>query len=143
MLETSNYIPSRQGMDLWSGILEPFKGLGSRISDFFSPAAEALGTEEYYEIYIELPGILEKDIQITAEDEILIIKGERIFERKDEGKTYYFSERSYGQFQRSFRLPGDADTEAIDATYTDGLLVIKITKQEKKVTAGRRVQINQ
>ena len=142
MVETSYRTPFHHGNDLWSGIMEPLKGLGNKISDFFSPTAEASGTDQYYEIHVELPGIHEEDIEVTTEDKILMVKGERNFEHKEEGKTYYFSERSYGRFQRSFRLPGDADTEKISATYKDGLLVIKVAKIEEGSTKGQRIPVD-
>ena len=142
MVETSYRVPVHHGDAWWGGLMDPLKGIGNKISDFFSPTAEASGNDQFYEIHVELPGVEEDDIEVTADNNVLLIKGERKFERKEEGKTYFFSERSYGQFQRSFRLPGDADTGKISATYKDGLLIIKVAKKEAGAQEGQRIPVD-
>lgn len=142
MVETSYSVPVHHGDAWWSGLFDPLKGLGSKISNFFSPTAEAAGNELYYEIHLELPGVAEADIDVTADNNILMVKGEKKFEHEESGKTYYFSERSYGHFQRSFRLPGDADKNKISATYRDGVLTVKIAKMEPGTGKGQRIPVN-
>ncbi len=142
MVETSYRVPVHHGDNFWGGLMDPLKGAGHKISDFFSPTAEASGNDQYYEIHVELPGIEEDDIEVSTDNNVLMIKGERKFEREEEGKTYFFSERSYGQFQRSFRMPGDSDVGKISATYKDGLLIIKIAKKEEGAKNGQRIRVD-
>lgn len=130
MLEQSTHTPTHHGENWWSAATDPLRTLASRVADFFAPTAEAAGVEHAYEISVELPGVAEKDIQVSIDHDVLMVSGEKHFEKKEEGKTYFFSERSYGRFQRSFRLPKDADQDKVDASYKDGLLVIQIARMK-------------
>ena len=142
MVETSGRAPSQFG-DIWaSGVLDPLRTLTSKVADFFAPAAEASGATEHYEVDVELPGVAESDINIAVDHNVLMITGEKKHERKEEGRTFFFSERSYGRFQRSFRLPGDADQDKIDATHKDGVLTIRIAKTRPSKPGGRKIEIH-
>jgi HSP20 family protein len=87
----------------WPGFAEPFRHMGERIADWFAPRAEAKASDAHYEITMELPGVSESDIDITLHEGVLTVKGEKHSERKEEGEGYFFSEREYGRFQRTFR----------------------------------------
>lgn len=127
---------------LWNNMLNPVRGVAAKVGEFFSPPAEAAGNEQYYEIAVELPGVAEKDIDIKVSDNVLIVKGERRFDREEQGKTYYFSEHSYGRFQRTFRLPGDVDADKISATYTDGVLTVRLAKKSSGEANARTIEIS-
>jgi HSP20 family protein len=129
----------------WSDILEPIKQVGRQIMELISPSAEASEVADAYEVSIELPGVKVADIDIAVADGILSVKGEKRSEREDKGRSYYFSERSYGAFQRAFRLPSDADVDGITASSDEGVLTVRIPRlpvdkrPEKKIrikTAG-------
>ncbi len=92
----------------WPGFYEPFRHFGERIADWFAPRSEATASNAHYEITMELPGVAQEDIDVSLHDGILTVKGEKRSERKEEGEGYFFSEREYGRFQRTFRLPADA-----------------------------------
>ncbi len=142
MVETSGRAPSHFG-DIWSsGVLDPLRTLSSKVADFFSPAAEASGADEYYEVDVELPGVAESDIDISVDHNVMMITGEKRHERMEEGRTFFFSERSYGRFQRSFRLPGDTDQEKIHATHKDGVLTIRVAKTRPGKPGGRKIEIH-
>lgn len=126
----------------WSNVLDPIRGAAARIGEFFSPPAEASGSDQFYEILVDLPGVEEKDVDLTLHDNVLMVRGERNFERKEEGKTYFFSERSYGRFQRTFRLPGDVDEDKVHANFKDGVLTIKIAKKSASQPGGRKIEIS-
>lgn len=128
--------------DWWPYISGPFRNLGNRIHDFFSPQADAATTENAYQIELELPGVKEDDIDISLHDGVLMVKGEKRSEREEKGKSYYFSERAYGSFQRSFRLPGDVNPDKIDANFTNGVLSIKLPKREEVEDKTTRIAIN-
>ena len=133
--------PSTGHADWWPYLAEPFRNLGHRIQDFFSPQADAASTESAYEIELELPGVDEADIDISLHDNVLMITGEKRAEREEKGKSYYFSERTYGAFQRSFRLPGDVNTDHIDATFAKGVLCVRLPKVETHEETAKKISI--
>ena len=139
MVEKSDM--AHQPNHFWDYVLGPVQHLGRQVADLFSPSAEAARTEEVYEISVELPGVKDEDIHVEVDDNRITVSGEKHTSREEKEKNYYFSERVYGSFQRSFRLPEDAATDGIDATHTDGVLTIRIPR--KAATANRRkIEVN-
>ena len=139
MVETT----SRTGHgDWWPYVAEPLRNFGHRIQDLFSPQADAAATEGAYQIELELPGVDDNDIEITLHDNVLMIKGEKRSQREEEGKSYYFSERAYGSFQRSFRLPGDVDADQIDASFAKGVLTMTLPKLTEREEQAKRIKVN-
>ena len=94
-----------------------------------------------YRIAVELPGVAEEDIHLSVENGVVILKGEKRTEREEKGETWFFSERQYGSFSRSFRLPPDAEGEKVDAQLKDGVLNITIPKMGPKKQETARVKI--
>jgi len=129
MVENSERTPLHFGDAWWGNLSDPFRQLAAKVADFFAPAAEASRTEDAYEICIELPGVSEDDISVSIDHNMLTVSGEKKFAHKREGRDFFFSEFSYGKFQRSFRLPDDADQDGVKATYKDGLLSLHIGKK--------------
>lgn len=127
---------------LWPSLYEPLRQFGSKLADWVAPAAEASSSDEAYSIRIELPGVAEDDIHLSVENGVVSIKGEKKTEREEKGDTWYFSERQYGSFQRSFRLPADADEAAVGAALKDGVLSITIPRKAPKKPEAKRVKIN-
>lgn len=121
----------------WPTFYEPFRMMGTRLADWLSPAAEASQTGDAYRIAVELPGVAEDDIHVTVEDGVLQIKGEKKTEREEKGDTWYFSERQFGSFSRSFRLPTDADAGGVKAEMKDGVLTVTVPKKPEKKEAAR------
>ena len=126
---------------LWPRLPAEIQGIATRIANYFAPESDASATEQHYEINIELPGVAAENIDVTVANQVLTLKGEKSFERKEEGRTYYFSERSYGAFQRSFRLPPDAAADNITADFKDGVLAIRIPKTAKTAPSGSKIKI--
>jgi HSP20 family protein len=133
-------IPVDKGHSAWPHLFEPFRNAAATVANFFSPSADAVNAESAYEINMELPGVAADDIDVTINDHLLTIKGEKKHTHEEKTKTYYFSERSYGAFQRSFRLPGDVDGDKIGADFNDGILTLTLPKssparrEEKKIS---------
>lgn len=94
------------------------------------PMADICETENGFEIYAELPGVSESDVNISVTDNLLTIKGEKHQEAETEGKNYHRVERRYGSFQRSFTLPRHVETSGIKAKFADGVLTLEIPKAE-------------
>jgi HSP20 family protein len=105
-----------------------------------APAIDLVEKENTYEVIAELPGLDEKDVDLTLSDDVLTIKGEKKEEREEKRKGYHFAERHFGSFRRSLRLPEDVDQQKIEAVFKKGLLTItlpknpSLAKQEKKIS---------
>lgn len=92
------------------------------------PRMDARETESALELTVELPGLEEKDVDITLAGGVLTIKGEKKFEKKKEEGENYYSERRYGSFYRSIEVPADVDEKAIKATMSKGVLTVTVPK---------------
>jgi HSP20 family protein len=121
----------------WPSLYEPFRLMGTRLADWLSPAAEASQNGDGYRIAMELPGVAEDDIHVTVEDGVLQIKGEKKSEHEEKGDTWYFSERQFGSFSRSFRLPSDADAGGVKAAMKDGVLTVTVPKKPEMAAVAR------
>jgi len=126
----------------WPSLYEPLARAGTRLAEWLSPASEASSDANAYHISVELPGVAEADLSLDAHDGVLTLKGEKKTEREETGETWYFSERQYGAFSRSFRLPNDADAGRVAATLKDGVLSITVPKLRVDTRANTRVKIN-
>lgn len=140
MVEKSELTPSPN--DWWSHIYGPMQQFGNRVADFFSPSSEAAMTDGFYEISVELPGVSEDQISVEVNDNRLTVTGEKQSSHEEKGKSFYFSERSYGSFHRAFRLPNDADPNKILATHKDGVLDIKIAKSTPETSQAKKIDIS-
>jgi HSP20 family protein len=89
----------------------------------------------------ELPGITEKDLNVTFRDGILVIKGEKKIERDEKKDEYHLSERSYGTFERSFRLPEGIDADKISAKFDKGVLTVRAPKKPEAAKAQKKIEV--
>lgn len=127
----------------WPSLYEPLRNMGTRLAEWVAPPSEASATDAAYNIALELPGVAEDDIHLTVEDGVVTVTGEKKTSREEEGETWYFSERQFGAFSRSFRLPPDADEAGVGASLKDGVLSISVPKKKAKAPEGaKRVPIN-
>ena len=112
--------------DMWGRALSNWE----EDSTVWSPQIDVKETKDAYEILADLPGLNKKDINISLQDNVLTLKGERRYEDKkeDQDRTYY--ERSYGSFCRSLRLPEKVEDKNIQAEYKDGVLHVTLRKSE-------------
>jgi HSP20 family protein len=122
-------------------LYEPLKRFGEKIADWFAPHSEASAGEGSYDITLELPGVSAEDIDVSVHEGHLMIKGEKRAEREEKGRTYYFSEREYGAFQRSFRLPADAQSDKITADFKNGVLTVKVPKVGPSPDRTKRIKV--
>lgn len=138
---TSHRIPVDKGHAFWPHLFEPFRNAAATVANFFSPSADAANADHAYEINVELPGVGADDIDVSLNDHVLTIKGEKKHSHEEKTKTYYFSERSYGAFQRSFRLPGDVDDSKIAADFNDGVLTLTLPKIAPKAREEKKIDV--
>lgn len=97
--------------------------------------------QDFYEVNVELPGVKSEDVGVSVHDNSLTVRGQKNFEREETGRTYFFSDREFGSFERTFRLPADADSENIDASFADGVLCVKIAKKSAKRAEGKKIEV--
>lgn len=105
----------------------------------FTPAVDVLDTDKAYLLKVEVPGLKPEDIDLSLENNVLTLKGERKFEQESEQQGYRRVERRYGSFARAFVLPEGARGDAIEATVKDGVLSVTIPKAE--VPAARKIAV--
>jgi HSP20 family protein len=105
------------------------------------PVVDLAETEKEYRITAELPGLAEKDVELTLANGVLTLKGEKRDAREEDEKDYHVSERRYGSFQRSFRLPEDVDVERIEAGCKDGVLTVTLPKTAQAQAGKRRIEV--
>lgn len=126
----------------WPEFFEPLRQVGERVADWFTPRSDAASVADAYHINIELPGVSEKDIDIQLHDGVMTVQGEKKMERTEEKPGYFFSERQYGRFQRTFRLPADAVEDGVSASFADGVLRISVPKRGPAQPKARKIEID-
>lgn len=118
---------------------DPFRDLGyirtlTQENENFEPQFDVKETKDAYVIKADMPGVKDKDLDISIHSNRLQIAGSRASEQEEKGETYYACERTYGSFTRVFTLPDDADPEKIKADLSNGVLSVTLAKRpESKV----------
>ena len=110
-------------------------------SGAFVPPMDIYEAEAEFVITAEIPEVSQKDISITVEDNILILKGERRLKRNIHEERYLRIERSYGTFQKSFTLPANVDKEKVSAKLIDGVLYIHLSKKDSVIQRNVEIEI--
>jgi HSP20 family protein len=95
------------------------------------PPVDIQETEEAYKLQAELPGLTKDDINITLENNVLRLSGERKFEKEARKESYHRVERTYGAFSRAFSLPQQVNPEGVQAAFENGVLTITVPKAEQ------------
>ena len=112
----------------------------SAATSHWAPAVDIKEEADCYVLRADVPGVDSKDIEITMENGVLTIIGERKHEEKEEREGYKRVERVYGTFYRRFTLPDTADAEKVSASSNNGVLEVTIPKQEK--VQPRRIKVS-
>lgn len=107
----------------------------------WAPPVDISEDDKEYLIKAELPELRKEDVKVTVENGVLSISGERKFEKEEKDKKYHRLERAYGSFQRSFSLPDDADAAKVNAEFKDGVLKVRLAKNEKAKGKGIEVKV--
>lgn len=104
-----------------------------------APRMDIRDTKDSLEISVELPGLTRDDVNVSVEDEVLTISGEKQTEKETEEEDYRLSERTYGAFSRSVALPRSVDAAKIKATMKDG--VLKLTAPKNGTAKAKAIEI--
>jgi HSP20 family protein len=104
------------------------------------PPVDIQETDDAYRIQAELPGLTKDDVQITLENNVLRLSGERKFEKDVTKENYHRVERTYGTFSRSFALPSQVSSDKVEAKFENGVLSITVPKAE--LAKPRRISIS-
>lgn len=128
----------RQMNSLFDDLFEQDGDGAGTTATMTSPMLDIHQDDDEIEITAELAGVKRDDIDITVNEGVLTISGEKRSQRDDDGTGY--RERSYGRFERSITLPSNVDEEEISADFEDGVLTITLPKSEEKAR-GRKIEL--
>lgn len=106
-----------------------------------APRVDVTEDDNAYEITAEMPGVEEKDIEVSVRDDRLTLRGEKKSEKEEKKKDYHMTERSYGSFERSFRLPADVEAGKIGAEFANGILKLTLPKTAEAKAKERKIAI--
>lgn len=146
--------------DIWDPIRE-LEEIGSRFNRLFgfprlgdawerddlaitawAPSCDIVETDKEYRIRLELPNVKKEDVQITLDQGMLTVQGERKEEKEEESGRFHRRELKYGTFLRRFTLPDEVDSEKVDARFHDGMLTVTVPKSETKQSKAKQITIH-
>ncbi|MBF0486988.1 MAG: Hsp20/alpha crystallin family protein [Nitrospirae bacterium] len=132
----------RQMSDVFNGVfrgfdMDPF--WGGAVG--FNPSVNVLETDTEIKVTAELPGMDEKDIEVSLTKDALTLKGQKKEEKEDKGSNYYHMERSYGSFVRTIPLVCAIDDNKVEAEFKKGILTIKLPKTAEAVKETKKVAV--
>ena len=105
----------------------------------WNPSVDIYENKDHIVLEAELPGMNREDFELTIENNMITLRGERRFEKKDDSDNYHRVERSYGSFTRSFTLPQTVTGDGATAEYRNGVLRVTLPKREE--AKARRIEI--
>jgi HSP20 family protein len=120
--------PFRELATLFQNFAEP-TGKDQLTAGNFVPPVDVYEDEHNLALKLEVPGVEEKDLNVSVENSTLTIQGERKFEKEEKEENFHRIERRYGSFLRTFKLPNTVDAEKVDANYEKGILKITLAKR--------------
>lgn len=126
--------------DFWRRFDQPLAG----VDGFWAGSGSRTDVSESdreVEVTVELPGMDEKDVDVSVTDDLLTIRGEKKEEKKEERKGYHLAERSYGSFYRTIPLPAGVDTGKAKAAFRKGVLTVTLPKSPEAQTRVKRIEV--
>ena len=124
----------------WPVEIEPFRRIGTVFGGGM-PVVDLADREKEWELTAELPGMEEKDIDVSLSDDVLTIEGRKEEKREEEGKEYRMAERRYGSFRRTLRLPEGVDSDKTSANLDKGVLTVTLPKTAEARKPRRKVDV--
>ena len=131
------------GIDrLFDDFMENWDWPGTTEGEVLSPRVDVSETDKEVTVTAEMPGLDEKDIDVSLERDSLVIRGKKEAKKEDKGKSYYHVERAYSSFYRTIPLPCEIDDKKIKATYKKGLLTIHLPKAPDATRFRKQIEIH-
>ncbi|MBL8023616.1 MAG: Hsp20/alpha crystallin family protein [Elusimicrobia bacterium] len=121
--------------------IAPFRLFEPRTSADRIPRLDIAETEKEIRVTAELPGMDEKDVDVSLEGDLLTLKGEKKAEAEEKGKNFHHMERSYGSFLRTVRLPMEVDPTKVTAGFKKGVLTVTLTKSPAAQNRTRKIEV--
>ncbi len=117
--------------------IEPFRGRFGA----FTPSIDVKESDKDISVIAELPGMDEKDIDVSLTRDALTIKGEKKEEKEEKRKDYYRMERTFGSFTRTIPLPTEIDVDKVKAEFKKGVLTVTLPKSEKAIKETKKIPV--
>lgn len=132
------------GLDPFEVMNQWLTGGGREAALTYAPAFEVKETKDAFIFKADLPGVDEKDIEVTVTGDRIVVNGKRETEKREDSDRFYAYERSYGSFSRAFTLPEGVNTDAVNAELKSGVLTLTLPKrpevQPKRIKVGANAQ---
>ena len=129
--------------DRWNRLFDELLGYRAGddevINQIWAPRVDIVEDENEYRVIADLPGLKKEDVEISLENGVLTITGERQLKRDKKGENYHVTERAYGRFTRSFNIQHTIDADKIKAQFSNGELTIHLPKVEQ--AKPKRIEI--
>jgi len=106
-----------------------------------TPRSDVVDKGHEVEMTFELPGMTQKDVDVTFRDGMLIVEGEKVREDKDDDTRFYQRERVYGHFYRAIPVGAEIDEDNIKASMSDGILTVTMPKTEEAKSHVKRIEV--
>ena len=106
------------------------------------PAIEISEDKNDVLVKAELPGMKKEDLEINVEERLLTIRGEKKKEEERKGEGYFYSERSYGAFERCIEIPRDVQSDKVHASFKDGMLEVRLPKTEEAKRKEVKIKVD-
>ena len=121
----------------------PVRGTEGELKELeWRPSADISETKSHYIIKAQLPDVEKEDVQVSVENGVLTISGERKYEKEEETETTHRIESMYGRFSRAFTLPSDADESGISAKSRNGMLKVRIPKKSEAKEEAVKISVD-
>ncbi|HVC46196.1 MAG TPA: Hsp20/alpha crystallin family protein [Terracidiphilus sp.] len=144
MIAINRWDPFREVMALQNRFNSLFRDLNEGESPVaaasFVPAVDIYEDDSKVVLKLEVPGMEEKDLDVSVENHTLTVKGERKFENEEKEENFHRIERRYGSFYRAFTLPTTVDTDGVSANYNAGVLKLELKK--KPEAQPKQIKVN-
>jgi HSP20 family protein len=136
------FVTFRREMDrMFDHFFDGFSGRFGNGSGAIAPAIDLGETEKEMVVTAELPGVRDKDLEVSLAGDVLTIKGEKKTETEETNGNATYTERRYGSFTRSLRLPFEVKDEQVDAKFKDGVLTVRFPKPADMQKQVRRIEV--
>ena len=108
----------------------------------WDPPVDVKELNDSYLLSADIPGLTRSDIKVNIDKNVLSISGEKDLEMNDNNSDYYYRERKYGAFSRTFNLPESIDQDKVSASFKNGTLEVSLPKHENVVSKDRKIKVS-